>query len=484
MEEILLPTQIVFRYLRGGSEYFDQAKLYRESISDKKLIDMITGSAYDSYYFDRFITLFDSLEQCQKYLYERIGKQLLEESQIGKENFRSGVILNGEFLKCNSQSHRTFIPFLYRIGLVNYIDETSDEIDANYLKVSSNQMCSANAYVLSNTESYPSEHMLSSYYNRLNLNELDIRYLFNHPEISIYSHEEQVSMCLFYYLKMKYERLGSKYQSIKVMEYLKTLLGLHYEIPYISSEYFPLSFLRSSPATSRPGLYSSIRTTHYAAALSHIQEQEQYKEEKDKDNELHWFYQKYIPGSNGVCTVIGGEVYYDISENQGDLVNNYQFSSLKEKYSSLIEQQIAEIRRYLNFDFQIEFVISNGVFYLVQFRVLEDTIRYNEYSKDYVNALKAKTFCSGNYMQKGIGKVNKKDILVVNDGEEVSDDVVKNAKLVIFNSEKVFAHCLALSHSYYIPSCFAPENFEELFNKLPEKNINFDFKGKIAWLYE
>jgi hypothetical protein len=379
---------------------------------------------------------------------------------VGK--FHDGLLLpTGDLVTCGYQEHNQLYPFLQELGLVKSRDWTDcDET----IHISSGQISGTLAY-----------HLESPYRKGLdeNLTELQLQALFRLRKSirSAYGSYDSVSKMLLGYSEHQ-EKHGGKWNNLSFLhKYYKTDL---FRLPRFSKELIPnvKNCLRTSPKHSLPGLLES----KFNLTENSVKElEETFEKFKDvrKDNELHYFYQEYLDGPNGVFHYDQEGFRCSVSENQGDVVQgktgNYQLAE-DELYK--LETIGKELYEDLDEPIQVEFVIFDNEVYLVQLRLLK-----NNAERTVIVHTPEDTFLTGNTFSQGvIENVNVNEILILeSDGDS---ELLLGKKALIVKNKVEFSHILALSKALRIPSIFATGDF-----KLPETGeVKFYAYGPTGWV--
>jgi hypothetical protein len=377
-------------------------------------------------------------------------------------NFHDGVLLpTGDLIVCGYQEHNQLYPLLQELGLIKSSCWTDcDET----IHISSGQISGSLAY-----------HVESPYRSGLdeNLTELQLQALFKLKRnlSSAYGGHDTVSKMLLGYTEHQ-ENHGGKWNNLSFLnKYYQTDL---FKLPRFSKE--PISevknCLRTSPKHSLPGLLES----KFNLTENSVKELEE-TFEKFKDvrpgNQLHYFYQEYLEGPNGVFHYDRDGFRCSVSENQGDVVQgktgNYQLS--KEELNKL-EAVGKELYEDLDKPIQVEFVLSDNEVYVVQLRLLR-----NNAERTVVVHTPEDTFLTGKTFSQGVlENVNVEEILVLDsDGDS---ELLLGKKALIVKNEVEFSHILALSKALRIPSIFATGDFE-----LPKTGeVKFYAYGPTGWV--
>jgi hypothetical protein len=376
--------------------------------------------------------------------------------------FHDGVLLpSGDLITCGYQEHNILYPFLQELGLIkNSCWTDCDET----IHISSGQISGTLAY-----------HLESSYRKGLDehLTELQLQALFRLRKSirSAYGSYDSVPKMLLGYTDHQ-ENHGGKWNNLSFLnKYYKTDL---FRLPRFSKEPLPnvKNCLRTSPKHSLPGLLES----KFNLTENSVKElEETFEKFKDvrKGNELHYFYQEYLEGPNGVFHYDRDGFRCSVSENQGDVVQgktgNYQLT--KEELNKL-EAVGKELYEDLDKPIQVEFVLSGNEVYVVQLRLLR-----NNAERTVVVHTPKDTFLTGKTFSQGVlENVNVEEILVLDsDGDS---ELLLGKKALIVKNEVEFSHILALSKALKIPSIFATSDFE-----LPKSGkVKFYAYGPTGWV--
>jgi hypothetical protein len=393
---------------------------------------------------------------------ECFGVYLFEDlEKVGE--FHNGLILpSGDLITCGYQEHNELYPFLQELGLIKSSCWTDCE---ETIHISSGQISGTLAY-----------HLESPYRSRLD-NKLTEQQLYAVFKLrkwisSAYGSYDKVAKLLLDYTGHQ-EDFGGKWNNLTFLSKYYGKLDL-FKLP----EFSKLSLdglqncLRTSPKYSLPGLLES----KFELTENSVKElEETFEKFKNirKDNELHYFYQEYVDGANGVFHYDRDGFRYNVSENRGDVVqgktSDYTISkTVLEKLENVGRELYEDIEKPL----QVEFVLNGKDVYLVQLRLLE-----NNAERTVVVHPPEETFVLGKTFSYGtLDKVNVKDILVL-DSDGDSEQLLEKKALVVKN-EVEFSHILALSKALKIPSIFATGDFE-----LPDSGeVQFYAYGPTAWI--
>jgi hypothetical protein len=373
-----------------------------------------------------------------------------------------GVILrDGTFVACGYQEHRDLFPLLKSLNL----SECSDWMEENWvIHVSSGMMNGHVANAIDNPDIYPAVQVTEA--------QLKSLFAFRHSVTGMYGSYEDKTVELLRRRVEFFEDHGGKFNNL-------TFLKKYYNVsvPMFSKHRLPdLGFaqcIRTSPKKSLPGLLNS----KFDLTDDSIKEIEaDFEKVKDLrgDNELHYFYQQFLEGVNGVCHRRGkkGEFSYSVSAKQGDVVKGVESNEkLDAKHESRLREISKELFDDLGRSVQLEFVVSDDQLYIVQLRLLE-----REPDETVILTEPSDALCYGLTFSRGNETVNVKDILVVDQDADSSELLGKKALLV--RNKVEFSHILALSKALGIPSMYGVGDV-----KLPSTGkVKFTAFNKTAWI--
>lgn len=357
-----------------------------------------------------------------------------------KEYYSNGIILkDGTYILCDHQEHNELYPDMAKLGLSAYNWTECDET----IHVSGGQISGELAYNLKwkmDDKGFCTEAQKQTLFKyRKNIK-------------GIYGEYQNRTMAesLRRDLDANLD-LGGKFNNLKFIE-----MYYNFNLPKFSEELLEgveKQCIRTSPKYSLAGLLTSKFDITDSSIKEIKADFEKFKDVR-KDNELHYFYQEFLDGDNGVCHYWIDEEHfsYSVSKNQGDIVNgksgNTDLSLRSKNNLMLIAKNLATD---LDNSVQIEFVIHNNKVYIVQLRLLENNhSRFETDPKNLENIIGiGQTFSKGNI------KVAVEDILIV-DSDTDSETLIGKKALIVKNNVE-FSHVLALSKSLRIPSIFNME---------------------------
>lgn len=378
------------------------------------------------------------------------------------EKFFDGVILpTGDLITCGYQEHNVLYPFLQELGLIVSNDWTDcDET----IHISSSQISGSLAYHLESPykeyldEKLTEKHLLAVFRLRKSLS-------------SAYGSNDKVTKLLLDYTGHQ-EKYGGKWNNLTFLnKYYNSNL---FKLPKFSKERIEgvKNCLRTSPKYSLPGLLES----KFNLNENSVKElEETFKKFKDvvKENELHYFYQEYIEGPNGVFHYDRDGFRFNVSENRGDVVQGKSGNYFISQTALRKLEKIGEILyNDLDKSIQVEFVLKDDDVYIVQLRLLK-----NNAERTVIVRPPLETFTLGKTFSRGVlDSVNVDDILIL-DSDGDSEQLLGKKALVVKNDVE-FSHILALSKALKIPSIFATGDF-----KLPDTGeVKFYAYGPEAWI--
>jgi hypothetical protein len=380
--------------------------------------------------------------------------------ELDNLEFFDGVLLpSGHLITCGYQEHNYVYPILSEMGLTKASDWT--HCDESF-HISSRQ--------LSGTVAHHFEHPWREGIN-ITDEQLHSLYKLRHQLSGIYGGDNRsITEMLIRYVGYL-EKHGGKWNNLK---FLEKFYKHRIKLPKFSKS--PVenvkNCLRTSPKYSLPGLLES----KFDLTENSVQELEQ-TFEKFKDirsgNQLHYFYQEFLEGANGVFHIDQNGFRYDISEKRGDIVQGKSgnltiFETTKRRLHKLAEMLYKDIDAPL----QVEFVVNEDEVFVVQLRLLENnperTVIVHKPENFMVDG---KTFSHGT-----VENLDVNDILVLD--EDGDSELLLGKKALIVKRNVEFSHILALSKALRIPSFYAVEKFE-----LPTSGkVNFKAYGPEAWI--
>lgn len=367
-----------------------------------------------------------------------------------------GVILqDGTFIACGYQEHRYLYEDLYELGLSTDSCWTGDEKTIHLSSHSiSGTVANQVQHHFKDDSPQPTDAQLKALFtNRENIH-------------GIYGREDGTIM---YNLLNYFTDITEKGGKFNNLTFLKYFYSNVIKLPQFSLSIDDIDgdkvFIRTSPKKSLPGLLNSrlISKTEPWTIVSAIEEievefskclgllsQQYLGGIRKDDNELHYFYQEFIDGDNGVCHYDSEGFRFQVSSNQGDIVQGKKGNTILEyetenKLRRLVKELYKDIERPL----QIEFVVTpEQEIYIVQLRLLK-----NHFEKTVIiHRPNSGVVADGFTFSKGHEEVKVEDILIVeSDG---GSELLLGKKALIVESNVEFSHLLALSKALGIPSIY------------------------------
>lgn len=377
---------------------------------------------------------------------------------------RDGVILsNGWSVEGYYMCHNNLMYALHELGMVDNSDwsECNDSVHISSGTLSGN--------IIHTLES-PNTHQKRY---KLVTKELIDTLFFYRKELETYANDERIPKILREGHE-EYLNKGTKYANLSFLRKYYNFLDVKY--PVISLDMLDINsgkvFVRTSPKRSIPGLLNSICVNNddkeVEGAINKIlAEFDKFKEVRKETymggkisyNEIHYFFQEFIDGSNGVAHYVSNEFRYALSKTQGDVVKGIESNEvLSDSHHKILSNFCKELSFDLSSDIQVEFIISGDDVYIVQLRELHNPPSYIPYNIDESEILKR-----GISFSRGKGKFHLADVLVV-EKDANSEDLLNKEALIVRSDTSEFSHILALSKALGIPSLYGIGDFE-----LPEK---------------
>lgn len=389
----------------------------------------------------------------------------------------TGLLLqNGDFIQCADQDHRSLWPILCELDLVSGGNRGGHH-DGDALVISSNQICGSVGYYLEEgSMEYAKDHKISERQleELFKAREYHLGFYSSHTKDSVTEKVREVWVEML--------NMGGKYGNLEFLKKFYPRIPLcDYSItPRLGN---PGVIVRTSPNRSLPGLLNSIvleDPAEYQGAVERIKNDFERVRDVKRGNQIHWFYQDFLEGQNGVVNCFQkpkdaqpGEMMseeyrsknrYDIyiacSDKQGAIVQgetgNVELGFDESRELRRVVRQLADDFKC---DVQLEFVkVADNDVRIVQFRTLQNNPRLNgnPTEEELKSALiVGKTFSTGNSQGTWYNyrDIPVEDILVVEQDGESSLLLGKQALIVTNNT--TFSHLLALSKALNIPSIYA-----------------------------
>ncbi len=357
------------------------------------------------------------------------------------ERHNDGVLLeDGTFVACDYMGHNDLYEVLYGVGIVdtsNWID------DETTIHISSGSLNGGILNSLQSPEYYDEDGdtkvTVAQRKMLFDMRGQGYKYYGGFTEGRII---EDLMRC-----SVVENKNGSKYGNLM---FLKSFYP-NYNLPLFDKQ--PLAddikqCIRTSPLKSLAGLLNSKFDINENSINEIKADWEKYKDLIPK-NELHYFYQQYIEGGNGVSLYEDKSVFsYDMSSNRGDIVQGKEGLTIlsPENYDRL-RKLSSEIFEHVKKPVQLEFVVDESdTLYIVQLRLIQNFKK----EKTVALATPRDAVYLGNSFTAGKVKCDADDVLIV-DSEAESEALIGKKALLVRENPK-FSHILALSASLGIPS--------------------------------
>ena len=376
----------------------------------------------------------DEINEYTTELINAEGYGVTRAENIGKwdDDIIDGLILPcGSVITCGYQEHSSLYPFLKKLGLV----KTSCWTDCDEtIHISSRQISGTIAHAVGNRwrDHAPTEAQLQTLFKLKDV-------------LSEYGHDYKILTKLLHDVQ-DVEDYGGKWNNLSFLKKYYTDIKL----PKFSKELIPdvQNCIRTSPKYSLPGLLESVFNID-ENSIAEIEATFEKHKDVRKGNELHYFYQEYIDGANGVFHCDRDGFRYDISENRGDIVQGKKGQSYVSETALRKLEKFGE-QLYKDFDcpVQVEFVIHSDDAYIVQLRLLENNAEIT-----VILRKPEETLVTGKTFSKGTPEVDVDKILILDsDGDS---ELLLGKEALIVKEDVEFSHILALSKALRIPSIYA-----------------------------
>lgn len=370
-------------------------------------------------------------------------------------NFDGVILPDGRIIECGMQQHNELYPFLYIMGFSSASCWTDDD---KTIHISSGQMSGKLAHKIEEWEDYKESDkgdVTGSIMKTI---------IANHKNLSIYGRSSNMMQRIMKFYEADAE-MGGKFGKLTFLKNCYPEINL----PLFSKEEIKdvKNCIRTSPKMSIPGLLNSKFDINENSIKEIEADFEKYKNvvgyQKFMDgsyrttNKLHYFYQEYLEGINGVAHCRNKVFTYDCSETRGDIVDGKK-GTIKLEFEPEYELKmiLEKLHKDLGKDIQVEFVVSNNKLYIVQLRTLENS--WNDFS---TTVDKEKIIVSGKSFSMDVeSNLTKDDILIIDD--DCESEMVIGKKALIVRNDTEFSHALALSFALKIPSIYAVGNDFEL----------------------
>ena len=415
----------------------------------------------------KYFTVDELLQRCGKIALRENGYEITEFPTVAEGRTINGVILkDGSFIECGCQDHVNLFPVLYRLGLSDASDWTRSE---EVLHISSSSLNGKAAYTFQ-----PDSYRGRNAEKKITPEQVATCWKLRKWISDVYGtmgSNTSMANCTRNWV-VDTEKMGGKFGNLVFLnKYFP-----HVKTPRFSKELGDFEkdamiFMRTSPDKSLPGLLNSrkIKANQHDATIARNFMQLEFEKVKDlrDDNELHWFFQEFLEGPNGVCHIrrepnSSSEEFtfsYMVSNQQGDIVQGISSQDRLEANRERDLRYIAyNLFKTLECDgLQLEFVIHDDEVFIVQLREL-----VNEFEKGLGGGAPPQAFVRGKSFSSGGTEINVDDILVIeSDG---ASELLLGKKALIVTGDVEFSHLLALSKALRIPSMYAtgPVDFKGL----------------------
>jgi len=371
--------------------------------------------------------------------------QILSREHEDKYGLINGtLLLDGTFVTCDVMEHKILDIELSSLGFE--VDPMEPLGGDDVIHVSSSTVTGSRINTYEEADDYFIDMPIPT-------NE-QLTFLFknNHKLKSYFTNNSIAELIRVRYNEIGY---GAKWSNL---EFLKDFYSDKIQIPRIESEYFENSCLRTSPYYSLPGILDShFNFEDSKKAYDDIMLKfEQYKD-VIPGNKLWVFFQEFISGVNGVCSIVDNEFSLKASSNIGDVVqgNNSQLVEIDSDNYSYLKHISELLSKDLEKNIQFEFVISesNNTVYITQLRILnsiKDTVNFKiDYTHNIIG--------TGTCFKSGCAKnISPNQLLVVNENTN-PEQLAKNKNYyrgVVLIQDAEFAHILALAQKLNIPAIY------------------------------
>jgi len=359
----------------------------------------------------------------------------------------NGIILqDGTIIEVGPQEHRHYYPILTKYGLAN---DRGWGFDCTMtIKITDGQLNGSGSNHILNWGMFHEEADITPVQAETLINNLEHLSEYGHysdPLINnLIEYIEVEANCGAKYGKLKF--LEKSHPEIKLPKFSKT------EIEGVTN------CIRTSPKDSISGLLNSKFDLNENSIDEIKADFEKYKD-VSKGNVLHFFYQEYIEGVNGVCNFFDSKFNYSCSTNRGDVVlgkkGNHKLSKSEGTYLNDLSVKISD---ELEKNVQLEFVITDsGEIYIVQLKIMGDAKRENYRGMQLIIKEEIITTGKSFYGTNAFG-LKREDVLIIDSDCESKDLIGKKALIV--RDDVQFSHALALSYSMAIPSIYAVGDVE------------------------
>tara|TARA_R110000851_G_scaffold47424_1_gene114997 strand:- start:576 stop:2225 length:1650 start_codon:yes stop_codon:yes gene_type:complete len=386
-------------------------------------------------------------EEIQEYFKMNFALEKMNVVTEITDKYFNGIILgDGTIIEVGPQEHRYYYPILTEHGLAN---DRGWGFDCNMtIKITDGQ--------LNGNGSNDFKHWKYRGDNcKITHEQVAVLTKFRNV-LSNYGHyEDPLIIAIINYIEIE-SGGGAKYGKLKFLEAL---------YPEVKLPKFSLTeiegvknCLRTSPTDSISGLLNS-KFDLTDTSIDEIKADFELYKDVVKGNKLHFFYQEYIEGVNGVCNFFDNKFNWSCSTNRGDVVlgkkGNHQLLDTEQAYLfKLCEKISGELKKNV----QLEFVVTDsGEIYIVQLKTMGDAERTNYRGMQLIIEEEIITTGKSFYGTNAFGL--KRDEVLVIDSDCESKDLI-GKKALIVRDDVQFSHALALSYTMRIPSIYAVGDIE------------------------
>lgn len=392
-----------------------------------------------------------SLEQIKQFiLKDVIEAEGYTLNPVPSQDVENGALIStGDFVECGYQDHINLYPFLCSLGLVNTSDWTDD---TTAFHVSSGQLCGGVTNALEHPDLYENQ-----------VTEAQLDALFKYRKfLTFYGYRNNtITKGLLDYIIQTTDK-GGKFNNLT---FLKRFYANKINLPNFSLNKLEggNQCIRTSPTHSMPGLLNSkYNITDYDKAIEEIKAEFAKHQkvvgytkyvggEEEWTNQIHWFFQEFLEGGNGVANYRGkGEFSYAYSDEQAAIVKGKKGNTLLElDIENQLRSILSELYEDLDKPIQVEFVVDkNNKLYIIQLRLLENEPK----DEDFEVEDGQEVIGSGKSFSAGFGEYKLEDVLVVD--SDCESEALLGKKALIVRNDVEFSHALALSKVLVIPSVY------------------------------
>lgn len=441
-----------------------------------------TNFEFDDIFTDRISKNKEVNEQLE-YLFKIIDKDRVRELTVRKffyyEGYdvveqltegSSGVILsNGITIELGYNEHQYLYEILYELG---YADSEFWTDDSKVIHISSNQISGSLAYAVKDLK-YLSDLSDNELARCKPLTTKQLKALFVNRHLKFYGSDDTIAIKSITNGYQLIHNCGGKYGKLQFLK------DCYPQMNYPRIAKTPIDGVKNCIRTSLDvpmhGLVDSFFGEITKNTIKTIQSQWDEVKHICPNNKLHFFFQEYLDGSNGVAHLIDNEFKYSLSANQGDIVDGkVGTEKLSAKHELELKEFMLDLYNKGGENIQIEFVISDDKLFIVEMKYLETTF----FNEDLVIKVKKEdVLFTGTSFSRGIERVNKNEVLYVTD-DCVESKHIAGKKAVIVENETEFSHILALAASLKIPAIYGTG---AIYDSLPD-NFKINTTGKIGYI--